>query len=69
MAFTVLICFVNLQESNKVHSISQMYLTGVPSFQGEPINISQNRCYSEQSWGNDGLHGHSRPFLTLILFE
>ena len=40
MAFTVLICIVNLQESNKVHSISQMYLTGGPFFQGEPINIS-----------------------------
>lgn len=55
MAFRMLICVVNLQKGDKVHSISQIYLTVGPFFQGEPINISQNWCCSEHSWGNDGL--------------
>lgn len=66
MAFTMLICGVTLQESAKVLSISQIYLTMGPFFQGEPINISQSGYRSEHSWGNDGLRGPLRPFLALI---
>lgn len=62
MAFTMLICVANLQKSDKVFSISQIYLTGGPFFQGEPINISQNRCCSEHSWGSDGLMDVKDPF-------
>lgn len=69
MAFTMLICVLNCQESDKVSGISQIYLTRGSFFQGEPISISQNRCHSEHSWLNDGLHGSLRPFLALILSE
>lgn len=39
VAFTMLTCVVNLQESDKVHSIFQIYLTGEPFIQGKPITL------------------------------
>lgn len=58
MAFTMLICVVNLQESDKVLSISQIYLTVGPFFQGEPINISQN-------WPTQNILGEMMDYMDL----